>query len=217
MVLNEELLVRFHLIKGHFEIEKRKNRNDPLYISVADALNDKIDIYSLLHELHSKKFITDENQQRNIINNYLQLTQLLNKTVAVLEYSSESYKNATELFIRFNSGGVKLKPAELAIAELARSVPSLVSKEMKGFSIKWHNNGFAFTIPFLVKCLAVIKTNSVRFKNPWKIWIGSGDELKDYWEITRKSIEKTIGFLSGAMHWDSTSWVSSYNSLIPII
>lgn len=217
MVLNEEIPIRFHLIKGIFEIEKRKNRENPLFILLSDALSDKIEITGLLHDLKKADLMSFEDSEKIIVKNYLKVTQLLNRNVAVLEYPSESYSDATSLFIRFNSGGVKLKPAELAIAELARSAPSLVSEEIKKFAIKWHSNGFAFTIPFLAKCLAVIKTGSVRFNKPDQIWLGTDEELRGYWGVTKKAIEKTIGFLNGTMHWDSTSWLSSYNALIPII
>lgn len=47
-VLNEEILIRFHLLKGVFEVETRRNRNDPLHISLSDSLNNKIQISELL-------------------------------------------------------------------------------------------------------------------------------------------------------------------------
>jgi hypothetical protein len=215
-ILNEEVPVRFHLVNKVFEIETRRNSKDPLSVSLVDALNNKIQIPSLLQKLQENGVIADE-QINEVTKNYLEVTQLLKKQVAIIEYPSDDYSNATKLFIRFNSGGVKLKQSELAIAELARSAPSLVGNEMRDFSVQWRNKGFAFTIPFLARCLAVVKTGSVRLNKPDEIWEGTKNELKDDWKRVRKAIEKTIAFISGSMHWDTTSWLSSYNALIPII
>jgi hypothetical protein len=215
-VLNDEVQIRFNLLKAEFEIESRRNRKDPLWISLTDSLNGKIQISTLLQMLKESNNISIE-EEKEITRNFLEVSQLLKKPVAVLEYPSDDYVNATKLFIRFNSGGVKLKQSELAIAELARSAPSLVGNDMRIFSLRWRNSGFGFTIPFLARCLAVIKTGSVRFNKPEEVWNGTNKELRDQWNKTRKAIEKTIAFLSGTMHWDTTSWLSSYNALIPIV
>jgi len=216
-VLNQEVEIRFSLVNGNFEIENRKNRNDHLYVLLADILTDKIQITELLNDLKEYGLISEKRIEDQILKNYLEVKQLLDRNVAILQYASDSYSDATMLFIRFNSGGVRLKQSELAIAKLALSAPSLVSQEMKSFSDKWINDGFAFTIPFLARCLAVIKTGSVRFNKPEEVWDGTNKELWEYWRMTRKAVEKTISFLSGTMHWDTTSWLSSYNALIPII
>lgn len=214
---DEEIPIRFHLIDGTFEIENRRNRKNPLYIIVTDALKERIQITDLLTELKEAKLLKDNKTEQIILKNYLELTQILNRDVAILQYSSDSYSNATKLFIRFNSGGVKLKQSELAIAELAQMAPSIVGNHMRKFSTGWQNKGYAFTIPFLARCLATIKTDSVRFTNPTAIWKAKDREIWEYWNKTQKAIEKTISFISGTMHWDSTSWLTSYNALIPII
>jgi hypothetical protein len=212
--LNDEIPIRFHLVDGSFEAENRKNRTNPLCVLVADAIKGKVEASTLLEDLKRADLLSDE---RLILSNLLRLRDILNRHVAVLQYSSDSYSNATKLFIRFNSGGVELRQSELAIAKLALAAPSLISEQMRKFSAKWQVKGYVFTIPFLTRCLAVIRTGSVRFNKPEQIWDGSSEEIFRCWQRTQNALEKTVYFLSSTMHWDSTAWLSSYNALIPIV
>jgi uncharacterized protein with ParB-like and HNH nuclease domain len=51
--------------------------------------------------------------------------QLLEYTVGVIEFQTDSDSEATELFIRFNSTGKKLTKSDLFLAELAVKVEGL--------------------------------------------------------------------------------------------
>ena len=107
-----------------FVWQRDRNKEDPWYVPVADVLQGRFDVLDYLRRIKEDEEYDPAFEQR-IHDDLLKLKDLLNYTVGVIEYETDEYREATELFIRFNSTGKRLSRSDLFLAELAVNVPGL--------------------------------------------------------------------------------------------
>lgn len=106
------------------------------------------------------------------------LGNLRSYNISTVEFRTDDPKVATELFVRFNSTGRRLRRSDLSIAQLALHVPDLASARIRPARTKWKN--FSFSMPFLVQCLLAVHTRRLKFKDPEKFW--QGEKLEEVTE-----------------------------------
>jgi hypothetical protein len=144
------------------------------------------------------------------------LNRIRGYLVGITEFETDDYKLATELFIRFNSTGRKLRRSDLSIAELAIHAPGLLSKEIRQAQTRWQE--FRFTMPFLVQCLLAVHTGRFRIPDPEQFWeTVKPAEIRKSWQQTERAIGKLVEFLTGTVRWTSASLIPSFNALIPLV
>jgi hypothetical protein len=118
-----------------------------------------------------------------IFDDLQKLKQLLEYTVGVIEFQTDSDSEATELFIRFNSTGKKLTKSDLFLAELAVKVQGLATDDILRVAQKWPK--FGFTMPFLTQCLLAVCTGRLRTnaKDAWADY--TPNQIKEAWRKTK--------------------------------
>ena len=128
----------------------------------------------------------------------------------VLE-DSLSYKEVTDIFVRANSLGAKLRGSDLALAQItARWRGSLES--VQRFQEQCDRNGFELDLGFHVRALVAILTSQSRFRTVGSI---SQTDLLSGWDRTTVAVERAINvmkanvgiqspvLLSPRWHWSS--------------
>ncbi len=189
---------------------------DPWIVTVAEVLQDKFDPLAYLARLRQDEEYK-EVYEKTAYDRLIKLQKILDYQIGITEFESESYAEATELFIRFNSMGRKLNKSDLAVAQLALKVPGLTSDEMTK-DIKGWEPAFRFTRPFLIQCLAAVHTERMSVKEPARMWQDAGDsDIRNAWKKTARAISEVVEFLTGTVRWDSAVWLPSFNALIPLI
>lgn len=145
---------------------------------------------------------------------YAKYSDRLKKLRQIREYSYRldvleptlSYEEVTEIFIRVNSLGVKLRSSDLALAQItAKWRNSLVL--FQDFQSKVHEQrGLYFDLGFFVKSLVICATGQSKFKT-----LGSlqKEELEAGWEKAKKSIDFALNFLTSNLKIDSLALLSS--------
>ena len=202
--------------KDRFCFKARWNQN-PWYIPVSDALSENFDIVGAIENLKEMEDFNYEQDANTVLASLTKLTQMLKYEVGLIEFDENDYRKATELFIRFNSTGKKLGRSDLAAAELALTVPQLISDGIGRVTSKYQPK-FIFTKPFLIQCLAAVHKSRMDFSKPRDIWDGTNEnDIKASWKKTEIGIGKTISFLTGTVKWDSITWLPSINSIIPLV
>lgn len=196
-----------------------RNKTNPWYIPVADVLQGRFDILDYLRRIQNDQDYQPTFEER-IHEDLLKLKGLLDYTVGVIEYETDDYREATELFIRFNSTGKRLSKSDLFLAELAVRVPGLATKDIQRVAQKY--SGFAFTMPFLTQCLLGVCTGRLKTKatKAWKDDAGrdyTPKEVKEAWRKTERGLGHVIRFLTGTVRWQSADLIPSFNALIPLI
>ena len=201
---------------NRFSYANRKRIGNPWYISVADVLSKDFSPYYVIERLKELEELEDHDEINSILASLTKLQNIMHYPVGIIEYDKDDYRMATELFIRFNSTGKKLNRTDLASAELALQVKSLVSEKIKPAATKYDQ--FKFTMPFMIQCLAAVHTGKMDFKKPEDIWDGADErEIRASWKKTSIGLGRLIEFLSGTVKWDSDRWLPSSNAIIPLI
>lgn len=122
----------------------------------------------------------------------------------VLERSM-SYDEVTEIFVRVNSLGAKLRSSDLAMAQItAKWRESL--KFFEEFQEECSNAGFDLELGIHVKNLISFVTGQSRFKTVGRLRI---EELQKGWEECKEGMRFAINFLKSNVRIDSPALLSS--------
>lgn len=124
--------------------------------------------------------------------------------VHVLERAM-SYEEVTEIFVRVNSLGAKLKSSDLALAQMTSRWPNLL-KELEAFQQTCEQNGFSIDLGQLVRAIVVFATKQCLFK---PVSSTSVENLKKGWEDAKKGLEFAIDFLRANAGIEDESLLSS--------
>ena len=198
-----------------FAWENKRNADDPWFVSVANVLNKSLKPVQMLDEIRAREAVTPEDAEK-IQEDFIKLQSILDYSIGITEFESDDYREATELFIRFNGTGKRLSKSDLAMAELALSVPGLAGDEMMSVRRRWPQ--FPFTAPFLVQCLLAVHTNRLTLKEVSTAWGQANPKaVRASWKKLEKAIEQVVGFLTGTVRWRRLSTLPSINALVPLI
>ena len=197
-----------------FAWQRDWNKSNPWYVSVADVLQGRFDVLEYLRDIKKDEYY-EPAFEKHIHDDLLKLKGLLDYTVGVIEFETDDYREATELFIRFNSTGKRLSKSDLFLAELAVQVPSLATKDLQRVALKYPK--FGFTMPFLTQCLLAVCSGRLKTKakKAWKDY--SKKDIKEAWRNTERGIEHIIRFLTGTVRLHSADLIPSFNALIPLV
>lgn len=189
-------------------------KSNPWYVPVAEVLRPHFDILACLRDI-KKNEDYDPAFEQSIHGDLLKLNRLLDYTVGVIEFETDDYREALELFIRFNSTGKRLSRSDLFLAELAVQVPGLATKDIQ--RVAQRSPKFGFTMPFLTQCLLAVCSGRLKTKakKAWKDY--SPKDIKEAWRKTERGIEYIIRFLTGTVRWQSADLIPSFNALIPLV
>jgi hypothetical protein len=214
-VLNGRTDVYFNVEEEKFEIKSPKIKNQPNWISVTDLFrNGAIKTWKQLKAKHTE---IDEEKSDEYLERLSRLEKIKEYRIPVEILHTDDYEEITEAFIRINSKGTKLREAELALAQLALSLPGLVSNEFEDALEEYESKDFRFEARHLIRCFVAIATGQSRFKHLNKLWESGDDELKRYWRLTKKGLDSTINFLRNNVGIESSDWITSINALVPIV
>lgn len=147
-------------------------------------------------------------------------TQRLNRLRAIRDYmyrvdvleESMSYEEVTEIFVRVNSLGAKLRSSDLALAQITAKWRGSL-KEFQEFQGQCDDLGFRFDLGPYLKTLIALATGQSRF-----LTVGSLTEetLQESWKRTRKALTFAINFLRTNTGIDSPALLSSPFVLITL-
>jgi hypothetical protein len=123
----------------------------------------------------------------------------------VLEHDL-SYEEVTEIFVRVNSLGVKLRSSDLALAQITSKWRDSL-KLFQEFQEKcFEDQGFFFDTGIYVRNMVIFATGQSRFKSVSSI---SLDNLRSSWTNGKKGIEFAINFLVSNVGINSPALLTS--------
>ncbi|MBA7531660.1 hypothetical protein ES705_23875 [subsurface metagenome] len=198
---------------------RRQKQHDPWCIPVSDILNGLIHPLNVIETLKNDDDFDYKKDADRVYADITKLQSMLKYGIGLIEFEEDDYRKATELFIRFNATGKRLKRSDLVAADLALTLPSIISNYIIKARTKFTKRyRFNFTNPFLIQCLAAVRTGHAEFKKNVNIWANSKPkQILKSWQKTELGIDRTIEFITGVVKWDSDSWLPSINALIPLI
>lgn len=124
--------------------------------------------------------------------------------VHVLERSM-SYEEVTEIFVRVNSLGAKLRSSDLALAQMTSRWPNLL-KELEAFQEECEQSWFTIELGHLVRSIVVFATQQCLFRSVASTPV---DKLKAGWEQAKEGLRFAINFLRTNAGVEDESLLSS--------
>lgn len=130
---------------------------------------------------------------------YQKYSDRLKKLRSIKQYSyvvhvlerSMSYEEVTEIFVRVNSLGAKLRSSDLALAQMTSRWPNLL-KQLEAFQAECEESWFSIELGQLVRAIVVFATQQCLFHRVASTPI---DQLQEGWELAKKGLRFAINFL----------------------
>lgn len=183
----DELMARFNQMA--FVVATRKLEQQPHWVRVTEVFNTQSD-----REFLKKAGVTSLDDPR--AEKYAQrLARLrgIKKYVYrmdVLE-NSMSYDEVTEIFVRVNSLGAKLRSSDLALAQITAKWRNSLEK-FQDFQERCAKDGFDLDLGIYLKAMVAFATGQSRFKTVGNI---PESRLQDGWQRSCEGMEFALNFL----------------------
>ncbi len=134
----------------------------------------------------------------------LRLIKSYTYVVHVLEREM-SYEEVTEIFVRVNSAGAKLKSSDLALAQMSSRWPYLL-KELEQFQDECEQSNFTIDAGQLVRGIVVFATHQCLFRAVGAVKI---EDLKKGWQEAKEGLRFAVNFLRSNAGIEDESLLSS--------
>lgn len=116
-----------------------------------------------------------------------------------------SYPEVTEIFVRVNSLGAKLKSSDLALAQMTSRWPNLL-KQLEEFQAECEESWFTIDLGQLVRAIVVFATKQCLFHGVASTPV---EKLKEGWEAAKEGLRFAINFLRANAGIEDESLLSS--------
>ncbi len=175
----------------------------PQWVSVSEVFHNTNDA-----QLLKKAGITSFDDPR-----FQQYSDRLKKLRAIKDYQyvvhvlerGMSYEEVTEIFVRVNSLGAKLKSSDLALAQMSSRWPNLL-KELESFQEECEQSWFTIELGHLVRSIVVFATQQCLFRTVASTPV---EKLKQGWKQAQEGLRFAINFLRTNAGIEDESLLSS--------
>jgi hypothetical protein len=208
-VVNEDELSKL-LNKKTFVLATNKLASQPHWVSVTEVFKESNDAVFL-----RKAGATSFDDPRAI-----KYSERLKKLRSIKDYMyrvhilerSKSYEEVTEIFVRVNSLGAKLRSSDLALAQITAAWPNSL-EIFQEYQEKCKTIGFDFELAIYLKMMIALATGQSRFRTVSSL---SRDELENSWVAAKESMNFALNFIRSNLHIDSPALLSSPFLIITI-
>jgi hypothetical protein len=144
---------------------------------------------------------------------YQKYSDRLKKLRAIKDYPyvvhvlgrSMDYEEVTEIFVRVNSLGAKLRSSDLALAQITSRWPNLLH-ELEAFQEECEKSWFTIDLGQLVRAIVVFATGQCKFHTVGDTPV---EKLKDGWKKAQQGLAFAINFLRANAGIEDESLLSS--------
>lgn len=195
--------------KKTFVVAFKRLKSDPYWISVTDIFKKKDS--ELLRPLKVNsddprwEKYTERIQAVRAIRNYIYSMEILDKSL--------SYEEVTEIFVRVNSLGAKLRGSDLALAQITSRWKGFMTEMESYVAQHKYNQDYFNETGILVKALVSLATGQSKFKSVNRIPI---TDLQKSWKDTKTGVDFAVNFLKQNIQVENLSILSSPFLIIPI-
>ena len=197
----DELLKRFDRLA--FVVASKKLTSLPNWVSVTEVFRESSDTPFLkaagvatMDDPRYDKY-TDRLKKLRSIREYQYRVHILDR--------DKSYEEVTEIFVRVNSLGAKLRGSDLALAQITATWRNSL-RVFQQFEQKCKAQGFDLGLGFHMRNLVAFATKQSRFRAVSGL---SQQELQNAWETAKHGIDFALNFLVSNASIDSPSLLSS--------
>lgn len=202
--------VQAEMRKRTFVVASGALKNDPIWVPVSEIF--KKDPSEILQNTG----ITSLNDPR-----YKKYSERLAKIRKIRDYSynveilpaSMSYEEVTEIFVRVNSLGIKLRGTDLAMAQITSKWKGFIDKVEELASEFDHDDDYIVDTGLPIRLMTIFATKQSRFKTIGKV---NKEKLEESWKQAMEGLRFAINFIRENAGVDNLSYLSSPFLIIPI-
>jgi hypothetical protein len=215
---DEQLNVYFNVATESFQLHlKSKMKNEPRWVSVRDVVSGKKDISDLLEAIETSGGPSPKSPEGRVYSKRLQrLEQIERYQIPIEIFASDDYDTVTDLFVRLNQGGTRLREAELALAQLALRLPGAIADKFEVAMDSYARLDYDLDTRFLIRALIAIGTQQSRFRFLGTFWERPATELDALWRRTKAAVDSVVNFTRKNARFESSDWLPTTNALIPL-
>lgn len=193
-----------------FVVSARNIAAQPNWVSVSEVFAQSNDA-EILKKAGVKSFedpryqkYVDRLRRLRKIKDYLYVMHVLERDM--------SYEEVTEIFVRVNSLGAKLRSSDLALAQITSRWQNLL-KLLEEFQAECETQWFTLDLGLLVRSMVVFATKQGKFDIVGNTSI---DRIKKGWEQAKDGLRFAINFLRSNATIEDESLLSSPFMIIPL-
>lgn len=204
-----ELDIQEEMRKRTFVVASRALKNNPSWVPVSDVFK-KTD-----KEILKPLGVNSEDERWDKYSDRLQKIRDIEKYPYVMQVLEKglSYEEVTEIFVRVNSLGIKLRGTDLALAQITSKWKGFL-RTIEEFAEQFEDDeGYILETGLPVRALVVFATHQSRFKTVGKL---SLESMKEAWEKGKEALEFAINFVRSNADIEHLSYLSSSFLLLPI-
>lgn len=211
--------ILFDVVTEGFEPYSPRNNADPRWIDVTEMLTEQMTELDVLETLEESGVLasSDKESKKQIHTRLKQLASIREYQYPVEIVREDNLEIVTEVFIRVNSGGTRLREAELALARLAWKLPGSIVGPFEQLEDACVDRGFDIDARFLMRSLISVATGQSRFRDLKAFWHRPASEIHEAWGKTSKGVKLALDFVEGNVGIPGSNLLSSHFALFPLI
>jgi hypothetical protein len=201
--------IQQELKKRTFVVASKSLKNDPSWVPVSDIF--KMSDSQILRGLNINSdderwdMYSERLQQVRKIQDYPYVMHVLEKNM--------SYVEVTEIFVRVNSLGIKLRGSDLAMAQITSKWKGFM-QTIEDFAAQFGDEEEGILEAGLpVRALVVFATHQSRYKTVGKL---SLEQMKKAWEQAKEALEFAINFAHSNAGIQSIDFLSAPTLLVTV-
>ncbi len=197
----DQLLID-RLNRRTFVVASRTLQAQPHWVSVSEVFASSDT--AILKKAGVSSF--DDPRYQKYLDRLMALRQVKNYSyvVHVLERGM-SYEEVTEIFVRVNSLGAKLRSSDLALAQMTSRWPNLL-KELEAFQEECEQSWFTIDLGQFVRAIVVFATRQCLFHS---VATTPVEKLKEGWAEAKEGLRFAIDFMRSNVGIEDESLLSS--------
>lgn len=201
--------IQEELSKRTFVVAAKALKNNPYWVAVSDVFtkSDSELLKPLGINSDDEKWekYSDRLKKVRDIASYQYVMQVLEKDL--------SYEEVTEIFVRVNSLGIKLRGSDLALAQISSRWKGFID-QIEDFASEFgEDENYVVESGLPVRTLVVFATKQSKFKTVGKL---GRDKLEVAWEQAKSGLRFAVDFVRNNGGIDTLSYLSSPYLIIPV-
>lgn len=166
-----QIKVCFNLETEQFQLYLRRLEADPLWVSVRQVIRNETHDLDVLGRIAERggPAIGDP-KSREYLDRLQKLKRIGEYKYPIEIFRSDEYEEVTELFVRINSAGTRLRLAELVLAQLAMRLPGAIVSMFETAIEEYEEIGYALDARFLIRALIAAGTGQSRLRYLTEFW-----------------------------------------------
>lgn len=211
--------ILFNVLTGAFVPYSPRDGADPRWIDTTELLSRKVTELDVLRRLEKAGVIQsdDDTAQNQVFEKLKGLASIRDYKFPIEIVREDDLETVTEIFIRVNSAGTRLREAELALARLAWKVPGKIVGAFEQLQDACVERGFDIDTRFLMRALVVVATRQSRFRDLKAFWERPPEDIDREWRRAERGLRYTLDFVEGNVGIPGSNLLPSHFTLFPLV